>query len=104
MVGIKLSPLNNQIQKEPKGPSKAIYHSFKEVWFVTTTSLKYLGKIITGSGDSSQLGGPIRIAKITGQVAEHGIIPWINSTVIPGRWRRTRNLKLNSWLLSLFPR
>ena len=28
--------------------------------------------MFTGSGDSSQLGGPIRIAKITGQVAEFG--------------------------------
>ena len=79
MIGIKLAPpLNNEFQKQPLGPSKAIYHSFKEVWFVTTTSLKYLGKIITGSGDSSQLGGPIRIAKITGQVAEHGIIPFLS--------------------------
>ena len=58
------------------GLVKAIYYSVKEVWFVTVTSLNYLGKMITGSADSSQLGGPIRIAKITGQVAEHGIIPF----------------------------
>ena len=76
MIGIKLlSPLNNEFQKQPLGPSKAIYYSVKEVWFVTVTSLHYLGKMITGSADSSQLGGPIRIAKITGQVAEHGNIP-----------------------------
>ena len=67
MIGIKLSPLNNEFKKQPLGPSKAIYYSVKEVWFVTVTSLNYLGKMITGSADSSQLGGPIRIAKITGQ-------------------------------------
>ena len=50
----------------------------KEVWFVTVTSLNYLGKIVTGSGESSQLGGPIRISKITGQVAELGIIPFLS--------------------------
>jgi len=77
MIGIKLSISNNQFQRQPLGPTKAIYYSVKEVWFVTTTSLSYLGKIITGSGDSSQLGGPIKIAKITGQVAEHGIIPFL---------------------------
>ena len=33
--------------------------------------------MIVGSGDSSQLGGPIRIAKISGQVAEFGILPFI---------------------------
>jgi regulator of sigma E protease len=78
MIGIKLSPLNNKFERQPLGPGKAIYYSLKEVWFVTITSLNYLGKIITGSGDSSQLGGPIKIAKITGQVAEHGIIPFLS--------------------------
>jgi regulator of sigma E protease len=27
-----------------------------------------------GKGDTKQLGGPIKIAKITGQVAKHGIV------------------------------
>ena len=31
--------------------------------------------MLVGEGDSSQLGGPIKIAQITGQVSEHGIIP-----------------------------
>jgi len=78
MIGIKLSISNNQFERQPLGPSKAIYYSIKEVWFVTTTSLRYLGKIMVGSGDSSQLGGPIRIAKITGQIAEYGIVPFLS--------------------------
>ena len=78
MIGIRLSLLNNELQKQPLGPSKAIYYSVKEVWFVTVTSLNYLGKMITGSADSSQLGGPIRIAKITGQVAEYGMVPFFS--------------------------
>ena len=78
MIGIKLSPLNNELKKQQLSPSKALYYSVKEVWFVTTTSLEYLGKMITGSADSSQLGGPIRIAKITGQVSEYGVIPFIS--------------------------
>ena len=78
MIGIKLSALSNEFNKQPLGPSKALYFSIKDVWFVTTTSLNYLGKMIVGSGDTSQLGGPIRIAKITGQVAEHGIIPFLS--------------------------
>ena len=78
IIGIKLSPLNNKFNKTTLGPSKAMYYSLKEVWFVTTTSLKYVGKLLTGSGDSSQLGGPIKIAKITGQVAEHGIMPFLS--------------------------
>ena len=70
--------VNNEFEKKRLGPSSAIYHSIKEVWFVSVTSLKYVGKMITGSADTSQLGGPIRIAKITGQVAEYGIIPFFS--------------------------
>ena len=78
MVGIKLSAPNDKLLKKPLGPSDSVYYAVKEVWFVTVTSIKYLGKMITGSADTSQLGGPLRIAKITGQVAEHGIIPFLN--------------------------
>ena len=46
MIGIRLSPLNNEFEKQPLGPSKAIYYSVKEVWFVTVTSLNYLGKCL----------------------------------------------------------
>ena len=82
MVGIKLSPFNNEIKHVKLGPAKALYHSLSEVYFVSISSLKYLGSIIGGSGDSSQLGGPIRIAKMTGQVAEFGIIPFISIWLI----------------------
>ena len=78
MVGIRLSSLNNEFQRQHLGPVKAFYYSIKEVWFVTVTSLNYLGRMIIGSADTSQLGGPIRIAKITGQVAEHGIVPFVS--------------------------
>jgi len=94
MIGIKLSPLNNEFKKEPLGPSKAIYYAFKEVYFVTVTSLNYLGKMITGSADTSQLGGPIRIAKITGQVAEYGITPFLSIMAY---------ISISLGLINLFP-
>ena len=94
MIGIKLSPLNNEFKKQPLGPSKAIYYSVKEVWFVTVTSLNYLGKMITGSVDSSQLGGPIRIAKVTGQIAEYGLIPFFSIMAY---------ISISLGLINLFP-
>ena len=94
MIGIKLSPLNNEFQKKRLGPSQAIYFSVKEVWFVIVTSLNYLGKMIVGSADSSQLGGPIKIAKITGQVAEYGIIPFLSIMAY---------ISISLGLINLFP-
>ena len=94
MIGIRLSAFNNEYNKQPLGPSKAIYYSVKEVWFVTVTSLNYLGKMIVGSADSSQLGGPIRIAKVTGQVAEYGVIPFLSIMAY---------ISISLGLINLFP-
>jgi len=94
MIGIKLSPFNNEFKKQPLGPSKAIYYSIKEVWFVSVTSLKYLGNMLIGSADSSQLGGPIRIAKITGQVAEYGVVPFLSIMAY---------ISISLGLINLFP-
>ena len=94
MVGIKLSPYNNQITHKKLGPAQALLQSFNEVYFVTTSSLKYLGSMFTGAGDSSQLGGPIRIAKISGQVAEFGIIPFVSMMAY---------ISISLGLINLFP-
>jgi regulator of sigma E protease len=94
IIGIKLSVINNELQRKPLGPSKAIYYSVKEVWFVITTSLNYMGKILSGSGDSSQLGGPVKIAKITGQVAEHGVVPFLSIMAY---------ISISLGLINLFP-
>jgi regulator of sigma E protease len=58
MVGIKLGAVNNEINHVKLGPAQALIQSVKEVYFVSTSSLKYIGTMLTGSGDSSQLGGP----------------------------------------------
>ncbi len=94
VIGIKLSPYNNKVNHIKLGPAKAIYYSISEVYFVTTSTLKYMGSIIAGSGDSSQLGGPIRIAKITGQVAEIGIIPFLSIMAY---------ISISLGLINLFP-
>ena len=94
MIGIKFSPLNNEFQKQPLGPSKAIYYSIKEVWFYSIASLKYLGKKVIGEGDFSQLGGPIKIAQITGQIAKYGIIPFFTIMAY---------ISISLGLINLFP-
>ena len=94
MVGIKLGAYNNEINHVKLGPTKAIYYAISEVYYVSASSLKYLGGILTGSGDSSQLGGPIRIAKITGQVAEFGLMPFLSIMAY---------ISISLGLINLFP-
>ena len=94
IIGIKLYAPGKELQKKKMGPAKAIYYSFKEVWFVSVTSLNYLGKMLVGSADSSQLGGPLRIAKVTGQVAEYGVIPFLSIMAY---------ISISLGLINLFP-
>ena len=78
VVGIMLGAQKNQVNHVKLGPVKALYYSVYEVYFVTSSTLKYLSSMIFGNADTSQLGGPIRIAKISGQVAQFGIIPFLS--------------------------
>ena len=94
MIGIMVGPYNNKVNHVKLGPAKALYYSLNEVYFVTISSLKYLGSILTGAGESSQLGGPIRIAKITGQVAEFGIVPFLSIMAY---------ISISLGLINLFP-
>ena len=94
MVGIQLGAYNNEINHVKLGPAKSLYYSISEVYFVCTSTLKYLVSIVKGSGDSSQLGGPIRIAKVTAQVAEFGILPFLSMMAY---------ISISLGLINLFP-
>jgi regulator of sigma E protease len=94
MVGIKLGAYNNEVNHIKLGPAKALFYAVNEVYYVSTSSLKYIGSMIVGNGDTSQLGGPIRIAKISGQVAEFGILPFISLMAY---------ISISLGLINLFP-
>ena len=94
MVGIKLGAYNNEINHVKLGPAKAIYHAANEVYYVSISSLKYIGGMIVGKADTSQLGGPIRIAKISGQVAEFGLLAFISMMAY---------ISISLGLVNLFP-
>ena len=94
MVGIKLGAYNNEVNHVKLGPAKALFYAVNEVYYVSVSSLKYIGSMIFGTGDSSQLGGPIRIAKISGQVAEFGILPFISLMAY---------ISISLGLINLFP-
>ena len=94
VVGIKLGAQNNEINHVKLGPAKAIYHAAQEVYYVSTSSLKYIGAMIFGKADTSQLGGPIRIAKISGQVAEFGLLAFISMMAY---------ISISLGLVNLFP-
>jgi len=94
IVGIKLGAFNGEINHVKLGPAQAIYHAANEVYYVGISSLKYIGAMIFGKADTSQLGGPIRIAKISGQVAEFGVLAFISMMAY---------ISISLGLVNLFP-
>ncbi len=94
VIGIKIAPINNEFNKQKLGPTKAIYYSIKEIWFVTKTTIKFIGSLFKGKGDTSQLGGPIKIAKISGQVMEFGLLAFFSTVAY---------ISISLGLINLFP-
>ena len=81
VVGILVGPNNNSINHVKLGFTKAVYYSVKEIIFVSQKTLVmawgYLQKLWgKGYGDLKQLGGPIKIAQISGDVAKLGFLPF----------------------------
>jgi regulator of sigma E protease len=73
-IGIKHdAKLDPQIVNR-SNPVDAVAKGVERTWLVAGTTLRYVGKIFLGSESSSQLHGPIGVAKVAGDTAVMG--PW----------------------------
>lgn len=75
-------------------PLKAVGQAGREVWGMVVGTFQSLGQIIDGSRGTEELGGPIRIAQMSGAVAEIGLVALINFMAF---------LSVNLGLINLFP-
>lgn len=79
---------------QPVNPATAVWLGVKETWFVIDRTISYIGGIFTGRENADQVGGPIRIAQISGQVATIGLSALIHLAAV---------LSVSIGLLNLFP-
>jgi len=54
------------------GPIEAVQGGVLRTWKVLETTVSYLGRVVTGRESADQLGGPLRIAQVSGQIANAG--------------------------------
>jgi regulator of sigma E protease len=94
VLGISRSMAAGDIKTQKFGPLMAVVMGAKETWFVVDRTLSYLGGVFTGREPADQLGGPIRIAQVSGQVASAGFVALIHLTAV---------LSVSIGLLNLFP-
>jgi regulator of sigma E protease len=94
VLGISRSPSPEEAHFQPVGPVKALELGVEKTWFVVERTLSYIGGVISGREAADQLGGPIRIAQVSGQVATEGLPSLLGLTAV---------LSVSIGLLNLFP-
>jgi regulator of sigma E protease len=82
------------VKYQPVSPAQAVWLGGQETWFVVDRTLSYIGGVIVGREAADQLGGPIRIAQISGQVATIGFAALVHLAAV---------LSVSIGLLNLFP-
>lgn len=63
-------------QTEPVGPVTALRLGAEQSWHIVRIMADGLGQILTGSRSAKELGGPLRIAQASGQMAADGFGPF----------------------------
>ncbi|HEU4358435.1 MAG TPA: RIP metalloprotease RseP [Xanthobacteraceae bacterium] len=94
VLGITRSPSPDDTHFQPVGPLNALELGVQRTWFVVERTLSYIGGVISGREAADQLGGPIRIAQVSGQVASEGL---------PSLFSLAAVLSVSIGLLNLFP-
>jgi regulator of sigma E protease len=92
-IGIK--PDTHQIHYERQNPLMALWMGVEKTVTLTGQILGYLGEMIVGRQDARELGGPLRIAQMSGEVAQDGgLVSLLLFTAV---------LSVNLGLINLFP-
>lgn len=94
MLGIQGSRDPSDAQVRRFGPVDSLVMGAQETWYVVDRTFDYLGKLIVGKESVDQLSGPIRIAQVSGHVAQMGLTPLLNLAAF---------LSVSIGLLNLFP-
>jgi regulator of sigma E protease len=63
-------------------PLEAVGMGVRETWMVVDRTFSYIAGVVAGRESPDQLGGPLRVAQFSGQVAALGFVPLLNLAAI----------------------
>lgn len=92
LLGIRAD--GNSLGYEEMGPLTALVSAGERVVGITGQILSAVGQIITGSRTAEELGGPLRIAQLSGEIAQDGLLSLLFFMA---------TLSINLGLINLFP-
>ncbi len=94
LLGVSRSIQPEDLIQQNFGPFQAISEGAKETSFIAVRTLDYLWGVISGREAADGLGGPIRVAQVSGQVATQGFVPLLSLAAV---------LSVSIGLLNLMP-
>ena len=92
LLGVTADP--GELMYERQDPFASLWMGVERTYFLTNRILEFIGDIFVGQQSPDELGGILRIAQISGQVAESGIADYISFLAV---------LSINLGLINLFP-
>ena len=94
VLGIRHQANPEDVERKRFGPVDALVGGVEETYFIVERTLGYIGRIFVGKEDADQLGGPIRVAQVSGQMATLGLVALVNLAGM---------LSVSIGLINLFP-
>jgi regulator of sigma E protease len=94
ILGVSRSMSPDDVKTVRVDPLNAVWLGAVESWFIVDRTFSYLAGVVAGSECADQLGGPIGIAQMSGQVAKLGFVPIFHFIAL---------ISVSIGLLNLFP-
>jgi regulator of sigma E protease len=92
-VGL-LGIAHNGIDYVRRDPATAVIQAGEQTWDLSASTLKAMWQIVIGTRGTDELGGPLRIAQMSGDVAQGGVVAVVWFMAV---------LSINLGLINLFP-
>ncbi|MBR0555710.1 RIP metalloprotease RseP [Ciceribacter sp. L1K23] len=73
LIGIITNQEAGNFRVEELTPVEAVAEGVRQTWHVVTGTMDYLANLVTGRMNADQLGGPVRVAQASGQMATLGV-------------------------------
>ena len=93
-IGVSRTIEEGDVKLVRPGPVEAVGATFEEIRFIVDRTAAFLGDFFVGRGDVEQLGGPVKVAKVSGEVATLGWLALVNLAAL---------LSLNIGIFNLLP-
>jgi regulator of sigma E protease len=93
-IGVSRDIEQADVELYRPGPVEAVGMTVEEIRFIIQRTGAFLGDFFVGKGDVQQLSGPVKVAKVSGEVATLGVIALINLMAL---------LSLNIGIFNLLP-